>query len=222
MISTDASVFEIFPEEFIYPTDTDALRQRIQTALQKKQSITMRAGGTSLGGQAIGSGLLVDISKHLTRILDYRPELKEIDVEPGVIQDDLNAFVKQDNLRFAPDTSTSNRAMIGGMIGNNSCGSYSVYYGTTRDHVKAVEMILADGSQVRFDDLSAEQLHDKLNLQSLEGEIYRTVIDLLEKHGPEIVEHFPDPSIVRRTTGYALDVLYTDYQPSIRTANRST
>ncbi len=213
MISTDASVFEIFPEEFIYPTDTDALRQRIQTALQKKQSITMRAGGTSLGGQAIGSGLLVDISKHLTRILDYRPELKEVDVEPGVIQDDLNAFVKQDNLRFAPDTSTSNRAMIGGMIGNNSCGSYSVYYGTTRDHVKAVEMILADGSQVRFDDLSAEQLHDKLNLQSLEGDIYRTVIDLLEKHGPEIVEHFPDPSIVRRTTGYALDVLYTDYQP---------
>lgn len=213
MISTDASVFEIFPQEFVYPTDEDDLRQRIQTALQKNQPITLRAGGTSLGGQAIGSGLLVDISKHLTQILDYRPECREIDVQPGVIQDDLNDFVKPDGLRFAPDTSTSNRAMIGGMIGNNSCGSYSVYYGTTRDHVKAVNMILADGSEVRFEPLNAEQLHEKLKLQTLEGDIYRTVIALLEKHGQEIVEHFPDPSIIRRTTGYALDVLYTQHQP---------
>lgn len=213
MISTDASVFEIFPQEFLYPKDIDALQQRIQLALEKKQAITMRAGGTSLGGQAIGSGILIDISKHLTQILDYRPELKEVDVQPGVIQDDLNDFVKADNLRFAPDTSTSNRAMIGGMIGNNSCGSYSVYYGTTRDHVKSVEVILADGSLVSFHDLTPEQLHEKLSLQTLEGEIYRTVINMLEEHGQEIVDNFPDPSIVRRTTGYALDVLYSNYQP---------
>jgi len=130
MISTDASVYEIFPEDFLYPKDIAMLQARVQAALKSQQPITMRAGGTSLGGQAIGSGVLIDISKHLTHILDYRTEMKEVDVEPGVIQDDLNDLIKQDHLRFAPDTSTSNRAMIGGMIGNNSCGSYSVYYGT--------------------------------------------------------------------------------------------
>lgn len=213
MISTDASVYEIFPEDFIYPKDTATLQARVQAALKARQPITMRAGGTSLGGQAIGSGVLIDISKHLTHILDYRPELKEVDVEPGVIQDDLNDFIKQDNLRFAPDTSTSNRAMIGGMIGNNSCGSYSVYYGTTRDHVKSVEVILADGNLVKFEDLNAEALHEKLSQQTLEGSIYRTVIEMLETHGSAIVEAFPDQSIVRRTTGYALDVLYRQYQP---------
>lgn len=213
MISTDASVFEIFPQAFLYPKDIEALQRRIQLALQEKQAITMRAGGTSLGGQAIGSGVVIDVSKHLTQILDYRPAQKEIDVQPGVIQDDLNNFLKADGLRFAPDTSTSTSAMIGGMIGNNSCGSYSVYYGTTRDHVKSVEVILADGSLVRFHDLTPEQLHEKCALQTLEGEIYRTVIELLETNGQEIVDHFPDPSIVRRTTGYALDVLYSSHQP---------
>jgi FAD/FMN-containing dehydrogenase len=89
-----------------------------------------------------------------------------------VIQDDLNDFVKADGLRFAPDTSTSNRAMIGGMIGNNSCGSYSVYYGTTREHVKSLEVILADGSEASFGPLTSEQLHDKLNQQDFEGSIY--------------------------------------------------
>lgn len=213
MISTDASVFEIFPEAFVYPQSHEELIQRIRAALDQKQPITMRAGGTSLGGQAIGSGLLVDISQKLTEILEYSPAKKEIVVQPGVIQDDLNDFVKKDGLRFAPDTSTSNRAMIGGMIGNNSCGSYSVYYGTTRDHVKSLELILADGSVVQFEDLDADALHQKLNLESLEGEIYRSVIKLLEQYGDEIVANFPDPSIVRRTTGYALDVLYRDYQP---------
>lgn len=213
MISTDASVYEIFPEAFTYPQSTEALIERVRTALNQQQPITMRAGGTSLGGQAIGSGLLIDVSQKLTDILSYSPENKEVTVQPGVIQDDLNDFVKQDGLRFAPDTSTSNRAMIGGMIGNNSCGSYSVYYGTTRDHVKSVELILADGSLAKFEDLDAEALHQKLTLQTLEGEIYRSVIQLLEQHGDIIVENFPDPSIVRRTTGYALDVLYRDYQP---------
>ncbi|MDX1352159.1 MAG: FAD-binding and (Fe-S)-binding domain-containing protein, partial [Thiomicrorhabdus sp.] len=129
------------------------------------------------------------------------------------IQDDLNDFVVADGLRFAPDTSTSNRAMIGGMIGNNSCGSYSVYYGTTREHVKALEVILADGSEAYFGPLTAQQLHDKLNQQDFEGSIYRTVVRLLETHGKQILEHFPHPSIKRRNTGYALDELYRHHQP---------
>ena len=99
------------------------------------------------------------------------------------------------------------------MIGNNSCGSYSVYYGTTREHVKALEVILADGSEAYFGPLTAQQLHDKLNQQDFEGSIYRTVMRLLETHGKQILEHFPHPSIKRRNTGYALDELYRHHQP---------
>ncbi|WEJ62122.1 FAD-binding and (Fe-S)-binding domain-containing protein [Thiomicrorhabdus lithotrophica] len=210
---TDASVFEIKALRVCLPSRRNELQVFVQQALLQKQSLIMRAGGTSLGGQAIGSGVVIDVSKHLTNIIDYQPDLKEVTVEPGVIQDDLNDFVKEDGLKFAPDTSTSNRAMIGGMIGNNSCGSYSVYYGTTREHVKALEVILADGSEAYFGPLTSEQLHERLNQQNFEGSIYRTVIRLLESHGKQILEHFPHPSLKRRNTGYALDELYRHHQP---------
>ena len=136
LTSTDASIFEINPKEVIYPKDRNDLIGVIRNILSNKKPFTMRAGGTSIGGQAIGSGVLVDVSKHLNNIIDFFEDRKEIIVEPGVIQDDLNLFLQSYNLKFAPDTSTSNRAMIGGMIGNNSCGSYSIFYGTTRDHIK--------------------------------------------------------------------------------------
>jgi len=210
---TDASVYELRCKKVIYPQNREELVAEVKNALLNKSPITMRAGGTSLGGQAIGEGTVFDVSKKLTNIIEFTPDLQEVIVEAGVIQDDLNDFVKADGLRFAPDTSTSNRAMIGGMIGNNSCGSYSVYYGTTREHVKSLEVILADGSEASFGPLSAQQLHDKLNQQSFEGSIYRTVIRLLENHGKQILEHFPHPSIKRRNTGYALDELYRHHQP---------
>ncbi|WP_319381759.1 FAD-binding and (Fe-S)-binding domain-containing protein [Thiomicrorhabdus sp.] len=210
---TDASVFEIEASQVFCPVSQSDLEHCVRDSIRKALPITMRAGGTSLGGQAIGSGAVIDVSKCLTRIVDYRPEEQEVDVEPGVIQDDLNAFVRKDGLRFAPDTSTSNRAMIGGMIGNNSCGSYSVYYGTTREHVKSLDVILADGSQTTFEPLTPQMLREKLDLQSFEGNIYRTILNLLERHGKTILEHYPHPSIKRRNTGYALDELYRHHQP---------
>ncbi|WP_019557731.1 FAD-binding and (Fe-S)-binding domain-containing protein [Thiomicrorhabdus arctica] len=213
LMATDASIYEIFPNMVNMPLSQAELIRVVRDAFKKNSAITLRAGGTSLGGQAIGSGIVIDVSKHLTSILDYRPKEKEIDVEPGVIQDDLNDFVKADGLLFAPDTSTSNRAMIGGMIGNNSCGSYSVYYGTTREHVKSVDVILADGSQTTFAALSALELQAKLALQTFEGNLYRTVFNLLKHHGQQILDHFPHPSIKRRNTGYALDELYRFHQP---------
>ncbi|MEA1987683.1 MAG: FAD-linked oxidase C-terminal domain-containing protein [Pseudomonadota bacterium] len=212
-IFNDASIYEIHPVEVRAPSTQAELVRFVSDSLITQRLITMRAGGTSLGGQAIGSGVVIDVSQYLTNIIDYQPDLKQITVEPGVIQDDLNDFVKADGLKFAPDTSTSNRAMIGGMIGNNSCGSYSVYYGTTREHVKSLEVILADGSEAVFGPLTAQQLHDKLNQQDFEGSIYRTVVRLLESHGKQILEHFPHPSIKRRNTGYALDELYRHHQP---------
>lgn len=213
MINSDASVYEIIPERVVAPENQKELLDAVQSSIAQRQPITMRAGGTSLGGQAIGWGCLIDISKCLTNILAYYPEQKEIVIEPGVIQDDLNEHVKQDGLHFAPDTSTSNRAMIGGMIGNNSCGAYSIFYGTTREHVKSIDVILADGSEAVFGPVSAKELYNKLNLPNLEGHIYRTVVELLEKNGSEIIKNFPHPSIKRRNTGFALDVLYLNHQP---------
>ena len=154
LITTDASIYEIEPKSVIYPVSCDDFVVVVKKLISDEQSFTLRAGGTSIGGQAIGSGVLVDVSKHLTNIVSFSPAKKEVLVEPGVIQDDLNDFLKSSNLKFAPDTSTSNRAMIGGMIGNNSCGSYSVFYGTTRDHVKSVEVILSDGSLVAFKEVT--------------------------------------------------------------------
>ncbi|NPA71630.1 MAG: FAD-binding oxidoreductase [Gammaproteobacteria bacterium] len=212
-VLADASVYEIEAFSFVTPITKDALTEVVKTSIRQRHSITLRAGGTSLGGQAIGSGVVIDVSKHLINILQFSPDKREVVVEPGVIQDDLNQFVAREGLRFAPDTSTSNRAMIGGMIGNNSCGSYSVYYGTTREHVKSMEVILSDGSEVVFEALDTVQLHAKLNQQDFEGALYRTVIELLENHGERILEQFPHPSIKRRNTGYALDELYRYHQP---------
>jgi len=213
LISTDASIFEIEPKDVLYPTSCADLIETIRTLLSEKQPFTMRAGGTSIGGQAIGDGVLVDISKHLTNIIDFQEESKEIVVEPGVIQDDLNLFLKPFGLKFAPDTSTSNRAMVGGMIGNNSCGAYSIFYGTTREHVKSVEVILSDGSLVKFEELNEKELNNKLGLQTLEGGIYRFVINLLNNNQQEILDKFPDESLIRRNTGYALDELIRQHKP---------
>lgn len=211
--TTDASVFEIKPLKVITPRSRQSLTDSIRDALLQDISITLRAGGTSLAGQAIGSGLLIDVSKHLRNMIEYRPVDRIIEVEPGVIQDDLNARLAADGLMFAPDTSTSNRAMIGGMIGNNSCGAYSVYYGTTRDHVLAVDAVLSDGSEVVFEPLDDKQLAEKCTLLTLEGQIYRGVMDLLQTHQQAILREMPDASVKRRNTGYALDVLVRDHQP---------
>jgi FAD/FMN-containing dehydrogenase/Fe-S oxidoreductase len=212
-ITTDASIYEIEPEKVIYPHNRDDLIKSIRNLLLDKQSFTMRAGGTSIGGQAIGEGVIVDVSKYLTNIIDFREDKKEIIVEPGVIQDDLNLYLRPYNLKFAPDTSTSNRAMIGGMIGNNSCGSYSIFYGTTRDHVKSIEVILSDGSLVEFKGLTDKELDHKLSMQNLEGDIYRFFVDLLNDNQQVILDAFPDESLIRRNTGYAFDELIRKYKP---------
>ncbi|MCB0855541.1 MAG: FAD-binding oxidoreductase, partial [Bacteroidetes bacterium] len=168
-----------------------------------------RTAGTSLAGQCVGSGIVVDTSRHFNQILEVNQEESWVRVQPGVIRDDLNKFLKPYGLHFGPNTSTANRAMIGGMVGNNSCGSYSLVYGTTRDHVREVKAILSDGSEVIFGELTPEEFQEKCKLDSLEGEIYRQIRDELSQKNnqTEIREEFPKPSIHRRNTGYAVDVL---------------
>ena len=219
-ISTDASIFEIEPIDVIYPNNREDLIKHVNKLIQSKQHFTLRAGGTSIGGQAIGDGVLIDVSKHLTKIIDFSEEQKRVKVEPGVIQEDLNDFLKPYGLKFAPDTSTSNRAMIGGMIGNNSCGAYSIYYGTTREHVESIEVILSDGSLAVFKELSEAELSEKLQLNTLEGDIYRFVVNTLDKNQSMILEAFPDKSLIRRNTGYAIDELIRKHQPFNADGNR--
>ena len=211
--STDASIFEINPICVVYPRSQIDLVRSVKNLLSNEQHLTMRAGGTSIAGQAIGSGAIVDVSKHLTNIIKFSHKDKEVVVEPGVIQDDLNDYLKASGLKFAPDTSTSSRAMIGGMIGNNSCGAYSAYYGTTREHVKSIKMLLSDGSVVVFKQLGELELNDKLKLPSLEGDIYRFVIKSLSQNVIDILKAFPDKSIIRRNTGYAIDELIKKHKP---------
>jgi len=207
--ATDASVYQEKPVAVAIPKNVDDLKRLIAVARKSRITLIPRAAGTSLAGQVVGSGIVTDISKYFTRVLEVNPSEKWARVQPGVIRDDLNAYLKPYGLMFGPETSTSSRAMIGGMIGNNSCGLHSIIWGTTRDNLLEVSALLSDGSEVVFRDLSREEFEEKCQLNTLEGQLYRTIPSLLRRteNREAILQGFPKASITRRNTGYALDYL---------------
>ncbi|MEX0680787.1 MAG: FAD-linked oxidase C-terminal domain-containing protein [Balneolales bacterium] len=207
LYASDASMYEEIPAAVTFPQNTDDLNALIAYARQNGLSITMRAAGTSLAGQTTGDGVIADISRFMTRILKVDPENRTARVQPGVIRDQLNREAGVHGLLFGPDTSTTDRCMLGGMIGNNSCGSYSIKYGTTREHVLELDVVLGDGSTVTFKPLSGTELEEKMKLDSFEGQLYREMIELLTVNRELIRDKFPHPDIIRRNTGYALDRL---------------
>jgi len=209
LYSTDASVYRIKPNAVAIPKTIEDIAKLIKFAGQHQMSITPRTAGTSLAGQAVGDGLVVDVSKHFTKIISYNAEKKTVTVEPGVIRDELNLFLKPHGVFFAPITSTSNRAMIGGMVGNNSSGTTSIRYGVTRDKIAEVKALLSDGSEVVFKDLTSAEFIEKTKGDTLENKIYKTIYDELSVSATqeEIVKEFPKPEIHRRNTGYAVDIL---------------
>ncbi|MGB0348142.1 MAG: FAD-binding oxidoreductase, partial [Balneolaceae bacterium] len=170
-------------------------------------TITARSAGTSLAGQTTGGGVIMDVSRFMTELIEINEEEQWADVEPGVIRDTLNREAAKHELLFGPDTATTNRCMIGGMIGNNSSGSFSIKYKSTREHVLEMDVVLSDGSTATFKPLSEEELEDKLLHQTLEGDIYRRMLELLNEHKELIEKNYPHPEIIRRNTGYALDKL---------------
>lgn len=214
LYATDASVYKEMPLAVAYPKDTDDLIQLVRFARQNKVSLIPRTAGTSLAGQVVGSGIVVDVSRYMTRILEINPKEGYAWVEPGVVLDELNRELAPYGLFFGPETSTGNRCMIGGMLGNNACGLHSLVYGSTRDHTLAVEGILSDGSVALFEELNPEILAEKLSDHTLEASIYRELINLLssKQNQDDIRHNYPDPGIPRRNTGYALDLLL-DRQP---------
>lgn len=207
--ATDASVYQEKPIAVALPKSIRDIHQLIQLANTNQLTLIPRAAGTSLAGQVVGNGLVVDISKCFTNILEVNQEERWVRVQPGVIRDDLNAYLKPFGLMFGPETSTSSRAMIGGMIGNNSCGLHSIIWGATRDNLLEVKALLSDGSEVVFGAINADELTKKCQLQDKEGQIYRELITLIDDYENQgaIRTEFPKKTISRRNTGYALDVI---------------
>lgn len=207
--ATDASAYREMPYGVAYPESPEDLVEFVRYAKEKGISIIPRAGGTSLAGQVVGPGLVVDVSRYMNSILEINPQERWIRVEPGVILDDLNKFCKPYGLFFGPETSTSNRCCIGGMVGNNACGSHSLVYGSTRDHLLEAKVLLSDGSEALFKGLKPEQVEEKCKGDSLESEIYREITRKLSDRDFQetICRQYPDPEIRRRNTGYAVDEL---------------
>ena len=207
LYAQDASMYEEFPEGVAFPKTWEDIQHLVQKANEHKFTITARSAGTSLAGQTTGGGIIMDVSRNMNQILELNQNSKIAHVQPGVIRDTLNREAGKHQLLFGPDTATTNRCMIGGMIGNNSSGSFSIKYKTTRDHTLEIEAVLSDGSVAHFKPLSAKELESKKKLDNLEGYIYRSMLKLIERNKELIQKSYPHKDIIRRNTGYALDKL---------------
>lgn len=207
--ATDASVYRKLPTAVAYPKNAEDLKTLIVFANKNKVGLIPRTAGTSLAGQCVGDGIVVDVSRHFTKIISLDKDKKQVTVQPGVVRDELNQYLKPFGLFFGPNTSTSNRCMIGGMVGNNSSGTTSIQYGVTRDKVMAMQCVLSDGSDAFFSDISKKEFEERKDGDSLEAKIYSKLFE--ELSNPEIQNNikaeFPKPSIHRRNTGYAVDEL---------------
>jgi len=207
--ATDASAYREVPQAVAIPKNEEDLKKLILFANEHKASLIPRTAGTSLAGQVVGDGIIVDVSKYFTHLLEVNLEEEYVWVQPGIVRDELNRQLAKHGYFFAPETSTANRAMIGGMIGNNSCGSNSVVYGSTREHLLEVKALLSDGSAAHFKE--EETLRGS---GTLEKSLYSAISELLldEENIERIRKDFPKPNIPRRNTGYALDLL-AEMQP---------
>ena len=217
LYATDASAYREMPLAVVRPKSVGDIKKLIDFANQHRISLIPRAAGTSLAGQVVGNGLVVDISKYLTKVIEINKEEHWVRVEPGVVLDELNQILESYGLFFGPETSTSNRCMMGGMVGNNSCGSHSIIYGSTRDHLLEVKALLSDGSEVTFNDLTDSEFVQKCKIESLEGQIYKNINEILSDpfNQEQIRNEFPIPELKRRNNGYAIDLLL-ESQPFVK------
>lgn len=207
--ATDASAYRELPAAVCRPAGEPDIIKIVRFANETGIPVIPRAAGTSLAGQVVGSGIVVDISKYMNKILELNTTERWVRVQPGVVLDELNEFLKPHRLFFGPETSTSNRCLMGGMVGNNSCGAHSLIYGSTREHTLEVKAVLSDGSNATFCDLDKKTFLEKCRGDSLENKIYRHFYETLSRPEvrAEICREFPDPLVTRRNTGYAIDLL---------------
>ena len=211
LYSTDASVYQIQPAGVVIPRSREDIRRVVVACRKHRCSITMRGGGTSQAGQAIGAGVVVDTSKYFNRVLEVNPQERWARIEPGIVLDDLNAAMAPHQLRFAPDISSASRATVGGMLANNSAGARSVVYGKTIDHVIDLHVLLADGTLAWCRPLNLAELESASGGDTLEAACYREVRRLATEHAGEIARRYP--KVVRRVGGYNLDEFVDPARP---------
>src|SRR5881396_2326777 len=205
LYSTDASMYQVEPLGVVTPRDPDDVIAAFDVARRQQVALLPRGGGTSLTGQTVNRALVLDFSQHMNGVVEVNAEELWARVQPGLVQDELNAHVRPIGLLFGPDTSTSNRATLGGMLGNNSGGSHSIAYGLTVDHVIEDTALLADGTRVVFGDITRAELEAKGRRSGLEGQIYREVARIRDEYGDEIRARYPQHW--RRVAGYNLNEL---------------
>jgi FAD/FMN-containing dehydrogenase len=203
MYSTDASIYQIEPLGVLIPRSHDDVAAAVSVAGKYEMPLLSRGGGTSASGQTIGAAVVIDYSKYMNKVLETNHEEHWTRVQPGVVLDQLNAHLLGSGYHFGPDVSTSNRATIGGMIGNNSCGSRSIIYGKTSDHVREVRALLSGGSGFRFSDVTPGEWLRKTALATEEGKLYGAVDRIVRENQDEIIARYP--KIMRHVGGYALD-----------------
>ena len=217
--ATDASAYREVPQGVSFPENEQDIIYLIQEAQKQHTHLIPRAGGTSIAGQVVGNGIVVDISKHFKKILEINPKERWAKVQPGVVLDELNLALESYGLFFSPETSTSNRCCIGGMFGNNSCGSHSLIYGSTRHHVLEARGVLCDGSIEVFKTYTIKELEERFGkhfwnddstsfIQRIYTQLIRWALD--EKTVQIIEENYPDKSLRRRSCGYAIDEVIED------------
>jgi FAD/FMN-containing dehydrogenase/Fe-S oxidoreductase len=209
LYSTDASMYRESPAAVVLPRHREDLKKLLAFAFEHGIPLIMRGAGTSLAGQVVGNGIVVDISKYMNRISEINAQERWVRVEPGVILEELNRTLSRHGLFFAPETSTANRCTIGGMAGNNACGLHSLRYGSTREHTLEIEALLSDGTEVTFSDMTAKEIEERRKQDTLEGRIYQSLYSILmdPDNRREISDEYPEGSVKRRNTGYALDLL---------------
>jgi FAD/FMN-containing dehydrogenase/Fe-S oxidoreductase len=207
--ATDASVYQEYPLGVALPKNKADICLLIRLSQEHDIPLIPRTAGTSLAGQVVGSGLVMDVSRYMNKILEVNTAEKWVRVEPGIERDVLNELLLPYGLFFGPETSTSNRAMVGGMIGNNSCGLHSMVWGTTRDNLLSVNVVLGNGEEAVFGDITAAELEEKIKQKNFEGSIYHGLHHLLSDTGNReaITAGYPAREVKRRNTGYALDAL---------------
>jgi len=208
LYSTDASMYQVEPIGVVIPRHAGDVQAAIEVAGRHDAALLPRGGGTSLTGQTVNRAVVLDFSRHMNRVLEVNEEDLWARVEPGLVQDELNHHVRPVGLLFGPDTSTSSRATLGGMLGNNSGGAHSIAYGLTIEHVIEVTGCLADGSRIVLGEVSPAAFEAKMRLTSLEGQVYREVARIREQYAEDIRRSYPRHW--RRACGYSLDELVKD------------
>ncbi|HEX7000349.1 MAG TPA: FAD-binding oxidoreductase, partial [Trueperaceae bacterium] len=208
LYATDASPYRLAPIGVVIPLDEDDVRAAVRIAVSHGAPILPRGGGTSLAGQTVGEAVVIDVSKHMTNVLELNLEERWVRVQPGVVRDQLNRFLAPHGLQFTPDVATTDRANVGGMVANNSSGTHSIKYGKTVDQVIALRVLLADGTELELGPQDEAGLKRKLADDGREGRLYRRVKEIVNANADEIAARYP--KVMRRVGGYNLDELVGD------------